>query len=80
MEEGARRGGGVSVADTAAASGVLAEENAEMGRRLGWASARSGAARYFFKTFCRKIRRKINKNPKKIKTKFPRLVRIFRIG
>ena len=35
MEEGARRGGGVSVADTAAASGVLAEENAEMGRRLG---------------------------------------------
>ena len=48
MEEGARRGGGVSVADTAAASGVLVEENAEMGRRLGWASARSGAARFFY--------------------------------
>ena len=48
LEEGARRGGGVSVADTAAASGVLAEENTEMGRRLGWASARSGAARIVF--------------------------------
>ena len=55
MEEGARRGGGVCVADTAAASGVLAEENAEMGRRLGWASARSGAARIFFKRSAEKF-------------------------
>ena len=42
-----------------------------VGRRLGWASARSGAAQFFFKTFRRKIRRKINKNPKKIKQIFP---------
>ena len=38
-----RSSAGVSVADTAAASGVLAEENAEMGRRLGLGPVGRGA-------------------------------------
>ena len=36
--------------------------------------------RFFLNTFRGKIRRKINKSPKKDKTNFPRLVRKSRIG
>ena len=38
----------------AAAGGVLGKETARAGRRLGWASARSGAAHFFFKYVPRK--------------------------
>ena len=61
----------VAMADSGGGGRVLEKERGAGGPALGWAAARSGVARFFKYVPRKKIRRKINKNPKKIKQIFP---------